>query len=541
MLTLIKKSEGILGMNARNLEYIRPCNHGGAIRFANDKLRSKEVFFASGIPVPMVYGIVRKRKDLEVFKWENLPKSFVLKPNHGRGGEGIKIIYGQKKDLNWISTEGESVTIRDLQDQIMNIFDGFYSLSGVPDIAFLEERIKLSKEFKPYSYKGIPDIRVIVYNKVPVMAMLRLPTKESKGKANLHLGGIGVGIDVATGITTHSIIRDQLIEKTPDTKLALRGIRIPYWRNILEIAIKCQIVSKLGYAGVDVAIDKERGPVVLEINARPGLSIQNANLASLKYRLRKVKGLKVQNELHGIRIAQDLFGGEVQQEIEEISGKRILGIIETIKVKYANKEIGNQKLENSTPPLKKGAGGISGADIGKLGLEREKEIRKLGNLGIWEKENKNVGIDISGQKEKEKTKEKEMELRAKIDTGADISSIDKTLAKELGYGVIIDEFDEAIKSLIIDKSATKEKLDEKIKDKLQKWGENFDTVVIKSSHGVSYRLIIKMNIVLSGVEIISSMSITDRSHLEFPVIIGRKDLKRFLVDPSKKTKAVFGK
>lgn len=533
MLTLIKKSEGILGMNARNLEYIRPCNRGGAIRLANDKLRSKEVFFASGIPVPKVYGIVRKRRDLEVFKWENLPKSFVLKPNHGRGGEGIKIIYGQKKDLNWISTEGESVTIRDLQDQIMNIFDGFYSLSGVPDIAFLEERIKLSKEFKPYAYKGIPDIRVIVYNKVPVMAMLRLPTKESKGKANLHLGGIGVGIDVATGITTHSIIRDQLIEKTPDTKLALRGIRIPYWRNILEIAIKCQIVSKLGYAGVDVAIDKERGPVVLEINARPGLSIQNANLASLKYRLRKVKGLKVQNELHGIRIAQDLFGGEVQQEIEEISGKRILGIIETIKIKYGG-EVMNQESR------------VVNHESKIVNLEnKNRNDKRSGAEFVMNKSNKTAEVDVYKQETKEKAEKKiekkEMELRAKIDTGADISSIDKTLAKELGYGVIMDEFDEAIRSLIIDKSATKEKLDENIKDKLQKWGENFDTVVIKSSHGVSYRLVIKMSIVLSGVSVIASMSITDRSHLEFPVIIGRKSLSRFLVDPSKKTKAVFGK
>jgi len=136
---------------------------------------------------------------------------------------------------------------------------------------------------------------------------------------------------------------------------------------------------------------------------------------------------------------------------------------------------------------------------------------------------------------------KEIELKAKIDTGADRSSIDEELARKLGYGEVIDEFNEAVKNLKIDSSSTKEILDEKIKDKLEKWGDDFDTVVIKSSHGVSYRLLIKMNIVLSGVEIISKMSITNRSHLEFPVIIGRRSLGRFLVDPSKKTKAVFGK
>jgi len=565
MLTLIRKSKGVLGMNARNIEYIRPYNRRGAVRLADNKLRTKEALFKAGIPVPKMYGIARNRKEVEAFKWADLPKSFVLKPNHGRGGEGIKIIYGQKKDLSWVSTEGGRITIRDLQNHIINIFDGFYSLSGIPDVAFFEERVKLSKTLKPYSYKGIPDIRVIVHNKIPVMAMLRLPTKESGGKANLHLGGIGVGIDVATGVTTHAIMHDQTIEKTPDTKLTLSGIKIPYWREILEIAIKCQDIIKLGYIGVDVAIDRDFGPVVLEVNARPGLSIQNANLAPLKYRLQKVKGLKVKSETHGIRIAQDLFGGEIQQEIEEISGRRILGIIETIKIKY-NAETGNQKSEIRNWNDKHSVAEF----VMKMGENRElEEKREIGNWKLGNKneigsgklekeiETGNQKLEIgkkhplplsrgelaSGARDKKEAvvKEKEMELKAKIDTGADLSSMDKNLAKELGYGAVIGEFDEAIKSLIIDKNATKEKLDEKIKDKLAKWGENFDTVVIKSSHGVSYRLMIKMSIVLSGVEIISKMSITDRSHLEFPVIIGRKDLKRFLVDPSKKTKAVFGK
>ena len=509
MLSLIKNSRGILGMNARNLSYIRPNNLKGAIRLANNKLRSKEALFKAGVPVPKVYGIVRDRRELEVFKWGDLPKSFVLKPNRGKGGEGIKIIFGQKKDLSWISTEGKRVTIKNLKDHIMDIFEGFYSFSGTSDIAFFEERIKLLKTLKPYSYRGIPDIRVIVYNKVPVMAMLRLPTKESGGKANLHLGGIGLGIDVATGVTTNAVMYDRLIEKHPDTKLALSGVKIPYWREVLKIAIKCQEISGLGYLGVDIAIDRERGPVVLEINARSGLSIQIANMAPLKYRLQKVDGLKVKNEAHGIRIAQDLFGGEIEEEIEEISGKQVLGIIETIKIKY-----------------------IAGI------MNHES--------GIIDKESKNV----SGKDNKKTSPSpslsggeltKEIELKAKIDTGADRSSIDEELARKLGYGEIIDEFNEAVENLEIDSNSTKEILDEKIKDKLEKWGDDFDTVVIKSSHGVSYRLLIKMNIVLSGVEIISKMSITNRSHLEFPVIIGRRSLGRFLVDPSKKTKAVFGK
>ena len=487
-------------MNARNLAYIRPHNLQSAVRLANNKLRSKEALFKAGVPVPKVYGVIRNRHELEVFKWGDLPKSFVLKPNRGSGGKGIKVIFGQKKDQSWVSTEGGKVTIKDLRNHIMDIFEGFYSFSGTSDIAFFEERVQLLKVLKPYSHKGIPDVRVIIYNQVPVMAMLRLPTRESGGKANLHMGGIGLGVDISTGVTTNAVMRDYLIEKHPDTKLTLKGIKIPLWKEVLKIAIKCQEVSNLGYIGVDIAIDSERGPMVLEINAHAGLSIQIANLAPLKYRLQKVNGLKVKNEAHGIRIAQDLFGGEIEEEIEDISGKQILGIIETIKIGIRNQE---------------------------SGIMNEETGNGNGKLETNDKESK----DVNG-KEDEK-EEKKIELKAKIDTGADRSSIDEELARKLGYKNEINEFQEVVKNLEIDNNATKEILDEKIKDKLEKWGDGFDTVVVKSSHGASCRLLIKMNIELSGIKLISKMSVIDRSNLEFPVIIGRKDLGKFLVDPSK--------
>lgn len=496
MLTLIKKSRGILGMNSRNLLYIGPNNSKKAIDLANDKLRSKEVLRSAGIPVPEVYGIIRNRQELENFKWETLPNSFVLKPNRGMGGEGIKILYGKKKDGKWVLSEGRTVEINDLKSHILNIFDGFYSLYGGEDIAFLEERVKIATALKPYSYRGIPDIRVIVYNNVPVMAMLRLSTKESGGKANLHLGGVGVGIDIATGITTQAIQHDIMTEKAPDTKLKLSGIRIPYWKTILEIAIRCQKASGLGYVGVDIAIDKEKGPLVLEINAHAGLSIQIANLAPLKYRLQKVRGLKIKNEAHAIRVAQDLFGGEIEQEIEEISGKQILGIVENVKIRRRP----SAETEN--------------IDESKLTKKEKAAIKKK--------------------------QEKELvDLKAKIDTGAGYSSIDKNLARELGYGDVIDEFDEATKDFIIDGKTKSEELDFRIKEYLEKWGEDFGAVLAKSSHGASYRLMIKMDLVLSGVKIHTPLSIIDRSSLQFPVIVGRKSLKNFLVDPSKASKDIL--
>jgi hypothetical protein len=103
------------------------------------------------------------------------------------------------------------------------------------------------------------------------MAMLRLPTKRSDGTANLHAGAICTGIDIESGITTYSMIGNyssllsdtyDLIDSTLDLKenLPLSGIQIPNWDEILNIAVKCQVVSKLGFAGVDIALDAEKGP-----------------------------------------------------------------------------------------------------------------------------------------------------------------------------------------------------------------------------------------------------------------------------------------
>ena len=202
MFRFIKNSRKILGMNSRNLKYIRPNNRKKAIRLADDKILSKRVLKKGGIPVPDLLAKISSHKELDNFDWSKLPSGFALKPNRGLGGEGILVVYGRKKgwDDAWVKADGSIITIEDIKNHIRNILDGNFSISGEGDIAFFEERLRLLKLFKTYAYKGIPDIRVIVFNKVPVMAMLRLPTKESGGKANLQQGGIGLGIDLATGV-----------------------------------------------------------------------------------------------------------------------------------------------------------------------------------------------------------------------------------------------------------------------------------------------------------------------------------------------------
>ena len=456
----------VLGMNARNLLYVRPHNPRQAIRLADDKLATKELLRGAGVPVPKTYGVIKKIKDLDDFKWGKLPKSFVLKPNRGLGGEGIIVFKKRFKNGNLLRVNDSKMSFAEFKIHVNDILDGRYSMSGTPDVAFFEEKLTAHKAFSPYFPRGVPDIRVICYNSVPVMAEMRLPTITSQGKANLHLGGVGVGVDVATGVTTTAVVRGRVVEETPDTKIQIAGFQLPKWDEILQIAVSAQRLSGIGYLGADVVVDQKRGPVILELNARAGLAIQVANLAPLRYRLERVERLKVKSAKHGVQIAKNLFGGEIETEIEGISGKQVLGIIEKVKL------------------------------IGKNG--------------------------------------KEIEVEAKIDTGADSSSIDYSLAEKLGFKDLIEFFDKVELPEKVNKS-DEVKLGKKLTKKFKAQRNDLaDVVVVFSSHGHSIRPRVRALFELSGVRINSKISLVKRENLKYSMIVGRRDLEKFLVEPGRK-------
>ncbi len=326
MPTWFTRAQAILGMNARNLSFIRPYNTSRAIKTANNKLATKEKLLAANLPTARLYGVIRTRKELFQFDWSSLPSSVVVKPNLGLGGGGIIVLYGKDKQGRWISTGEETYGVTDLIRHCSNILDGNYSLSNVPDIVYFEERLRLSEEFKHVSYQGVPDIRIIVFNSVPVMAMLRLPTQASQGKANLHIGGLGVGIDLTTGVTTYAVSKELGdVPVHPDFGTTLRGIQIPDWDTILLTGIEASRAIGLGYAGVDIVLDKEHGPMILEVNGHPGLEIQNANRLPLRDRLERVAGLTITSATQGLSVCKQLFGTKDDHYT-------VLGVFETVSV-----------------------------------------------------------------------------------------------------------------------------------------------------------------------------------------------------------------
>ncbi len=276
---------GILGMNRRNADYIMRCNPRSSFPLVDDKFATKRLAEANQIPTPPLYHVIEYHGDINgLEKLLGDHPDFVIKPARGAGGSGIVLI-AEHQASSFVKPSGEPISWTDLTYHIFDILSGVYSLEGLEDRALIEAFIRPDPVFAAVTHYGVPDIRIVVYRGVPAMGMLRLPTKESDGKANLHRGAIGVGIDMAEGTTLAGVHRSGVVTHHPDTNNPVTGIQVPHWERMLLIAAKAVDMTGLDYLGVDLVIDQERGPLLLELNARPGLQIQIANQAGLLRRL----------------------------------------------------------------------------------------------------------------------------------------------------------------------------------------------------------------------------------------------------------------
>jgi len=421
----------ILGLNARSADYLL-LNKKSARKRADDKLLTKRMLKRARVPHPRLLGVLKDAHEVRDFDWSTLTEGFAVQPVQGFGGQGILLIKRPaKEEGKFWTVDGKKVSVEDLVLHTVDIVEGKYSHNNLPDKAMIEERITIHPKFKKLAVGGAPDVRVIVFNKVPVMAMLRLPTEESGGKANLHQGAIGLGIDMATGITTYGVYKNSPLKYFPDTDKKGNGIAIPYWNKILLMAVKTQKISHLPYLSVDMLIDGNKGPVVLELNDQPGLSIQLANMTGLRRRLQRVEGLEVDNLESGVKIGKSLFASKFANRVSFAGEEKpVLGIFESVKIKIGKKK--------------------------------------------W------------------------VEVPCKIDTGARGTSIDQKLAQELG--------------LLAPENVL--------------W-----TKKVKNALGFEERTIVAITFKLKGRVIRTRASITNRTGLRRQLLIGRRDLKEFVVDP----------
>jgi len=280
---------GVLGLNQRNAEYTLWHNPRHLFPLVDDKLTTKSLAQQAGMAVPPLYGVIEIQHQVRELAALLTPyQDFVIKPAQGSCGDGILVVTG-RRNKRYRKVNGQLITQEDLDHHVSNTLSGLYSLGGHPDRVLIEYRVQFDPIFEAISFQGVPDIRIIVFLGVPVMAMVRLPTRMSDGKANLHQGAIGAGIDLHTGKTLTGVWQNEIVTEHPDTEHSITDVQVPEWDKLLDLAARSYALTGLGYQGVDLVLDKNKGPLILELNARPGLNIQVANRAGLLTRLQLVE------------------------------------------------------------------------------------------------------------------------------------------------------------------------------------------------------------------------------------------------------------
>ncbi len=271
------RKAGIVGMNWRNVRMIAQYNPRRLYPQVDDKLKTKLLLAKANLSAPELLGVVKTQgnvRELEEFLADCGP--FVIKPANGSGGKGILVIAGRDGG-KFVKPSGSGIDIAEVRKHASSIISGLYSLGGRSDVAMIEEMVQFSDAFDGFSFQGVPDIRIIVYKGYPVMAMTRLSTRASDGKANLHQGAVGLGIDIGTGRALKAVQNGRPLTHHPDTGKELATFDVPQWNDFVLQASMCYEITTMGYLGVDLVLDKEKGPQILELNARPGLAIQIAN------------------------------------------------------------------------------------------------------------------------------------------------------------------------------------------------------------------------------------------------------------------------
>ena len=213
--------------------------------------------------------------------------SFVIKPAHGAMGNGILVV--RERDGDWFraarraagSTGGALRTTRRASSRARTRW------AASPTSRSPRSGSRCTPSFAAITTEGVPDVRVIVYRGVPVMSMTRLPTRRSRGRANLHQGAVGAGHRARHRARPTSRCCDGKRGRRAPRHAA--GGRRPRRSRSSSACSRSRCARATRRSSATWAptwwSTREHGPLVLELNARPGLAIQIANRAGLAPRL----------------------------------------------------------------------------------------------------------------------------------------------------------------------------------------------------------------------------------------------------------------
>ena len=184
----------------------------------------------------------------------------MYKPIAGHRGYGVEAIY--------LTPE----TMKEIYDRLATYPEGV-----------VEAFIKQHPEMCKLSPTSVNSLRFVTFssNTKPVTADGKMMDiaysivrfgREGAIVDNLHSGGMVANVDLETGcLSTDGADRNgDLWVDHPDTGVTIKGFKVPYFEEAREMVKEAIATRKVeGYIGWDIAIS-ENGPMLLEVNDRPG-------------------------------------------------------------------------------------------------------------------------------------------------------------------------------------------------------------------------------------------------------------------------------
>lgn len=197
-----------------------------------------------------------------------------IKPIRGRGGRGAER-WDRVAPFTFRGVAGETLSAPALLDRLV--------ARSEQRPLIVQPRLRPNSHLAPMTAGALPTTRILTcldeHGEPEVMAsMLRTSFGANRTVDNLHAGGIGALVDVASGTLSKAsnLGSDASLgwfSAHPDSGAPIEGTRLPYWKEAKALAIAAhRCFADRVAIGWDIAI-LEDGPILVEGNGNPDLDI----------------------------------------------------------------------------------------------------------------------------------------------------------------------------------------------------------------------------------------------------------------------------
>ena len=239
-----------------NNKFVKQLNNKAYWHTLDNKNEFNEIF-SKYLKRDWIYPVSEdKEKSIE---WIKTHPVFFAKPNDGTCGKNI-----------------EKISVCD--EEWNNDYEKIYNHLVENKIELLEEPIKQADEMNKLNNSSVNTVRMVsVMNDANEVTVLTTFARIGNGKCvdNFNSGGMTAKVNVDTGVIEEAAVNKagELFEKHPITGTQIKGFKIPYWNEAIDMVKEAAKLSpNIRYVGWDVGMS-ENGPVFVEGNHFPGHDI----------------------------------------------------------------------------------------------------------------------------------------------------------------------------------------------------------------------------------------------------------------------------